>query len=186
MTRHTNSTLLPLIATGCLLAITGQALAAERGGPPGGMRQEPLDRGAANRSLRVPGKPPETTGIPASRNATRLPLPEDRSPLGMSITHRGTRYLVSGGQWYEQRGRDLVATIPPAGVLVRDLPDGYSMRWIGGVPYFYADGLYYIWRERPRRYEIMQSPPPAEADARLREPAPAAAPEAPREAVPVP
>jgi hypothetical protein len=61
------------------------------------------------------------------------------------------------------------------------------MRWIGGVPYFYADGLYYIWRERPRRYEIMQSPPPAEEDARLRESAPAAtAPEAPREPVPTP
>jgi hypothetical protein len=187
MTRHTHSKLLPLIAAGCMLAIAGQLLAAERGGPPGGMRQEPLDRGAANRSLRVPGKPPETTGIPASRNATRLPVPEDRSPLGMSITHRGTRYLVSGGQWYEQRGRDLVAAPPPAGVMVRDLPDGYSMRWIGGVPYFYADGLYYIWRERPRRYEIMQSPPPAEQDARLRESAPAAAaPEAQRESAPTP
>ncbi len=190
MTRHTHFKLLPLIAAGCMLASTGQLPAAERGGgPPGGMRQEPLDRGAGdrNRNLRVPGKPPETTGIPASRSATRLPVPEDRSPLGMSITHRGTRYLVSGGQWYEQRGRDLVAAAPPAGVMVRDLPDGYAMRWIGGVPYFYADGLYYIWRERPRRYEIMQSPPPVEQDARLREPTPAAAaPEAPRESVPAP
>jgi hypothetical protein len=45
--------------------------------------------------------------------------------------------------------------------MVRDLPDGYTMRWIGGVPYFYADGLYYVWREGSRRYEILQSPPSA-------------------------
>lgn len=184
MTRQTHSRLLPLIA-GCMLVIAGQSPAAERSGPPGGIRQEPLDRGAANRSIRAPAKPTEPPGIPASRSASRLPLPEERSPPGTAITHRGTRYLVSGGQWYEQRGRDLVATIPPAGVMVRDLPDGYSMRWIGGVPYFYADGLYYVWRERPRRYEIMQSPPLAEAEARPRESAPAAA-EGLRESVPAP
>lgn len=182
MIRHNQSRLLPLIGAACTLAITGPLSAAERGGPPGGMRQEPMDRGAASRSLRTPAKPPQSTEIPAPR-ASRLP--EDRSPLGMSITHRGTRYLVSGGQWYEQRGRDLVATIPPAGVLVRDLPDGYSMRWIGGVPYFYADGLYYVWRERPRRYEIMQTPPAAEVEVRPRDAAPAAA-EAPREPAPLP
>jgi hypothetical protein len=185
MIRHNHSSLLPLIGAACMLAIAGQLPAAERGGPPGGMRQEPMDRSAASRNLRTPAKPPESTAIPAPR-ASRLPLPEDRNALGMSITHRGTRYLVSGGQWYEQRGRDLVATIPPAGVMVRDLPDGYSMRWIGGVPYFYADGLYYVWRERPRRYEIMQTPPAAETDARPREATPAAPAEALRESVPPP
>jgi hypothetical protein len=72
------------------------------------------------------------------------------------------RYFVSEGQWFEQRGSRLIAVEAPAGVLVRDLPEGYTMRWIGGVPYFYADGLYYVWREGSRRYEILQSAPSAE------------------------
>jgi hypothetical protein len=82
--------------------------------------------------------------------------------VGASIKYRGTQYVVTDGQWYERRGRDLVAVTPPSGVLVRDLPKGHTMRWIGGVPYFYADGLYYVWREGSRRYEILQSPPSEE------------------------
>ncbi len=55
-----------------------------------------------------------------------------------------------------------MAVDAPAGVLVRELPKGYAMRWIGGAPYFYADGLYYVWRERLRLYEIMRSAPSEE------------------------
>jgi hypothetical protein len=93
----------------------------------------------------------------------RRPQPDTSSQIGASLTYRGTQYVITEGQWYERRGRDLVAVTPPSGVLVRELPKGYAMRWIGGVPYFYADGLYYVWREGSRRYEILQSPPSDEA-----------------------
>jgi hypothetical protein len=93
----------------------------------------------------------------------RRPQPETPGQIGASLTYRGTQYVITDGQWYERRGRDLVAVTPPSGVLVRELPKGYAMRWIGGVPYFYADGLYYVWREGSRRYEILQSPPSQEA-----------------------
>jgi hypothetical protein len=91
--------------------------------------------------------------------------PDDRAreSRGASISYRGTRYLVSDGQWFEQKGRRLIAVEAPAGVMVRELPEGYSMRWIGGVPYFYAEGLYYVWREGSRRYEILPSPPSVQA-----------------------
>lgn len=81
---------------------------------------------------------------------------------GASISYRGTQYVVSEGTWFEQRGRRLIAVEAPAGVMVRELPSGYSMRWIGGVPYFYAEGLYFVWREGSRRYEILQSAPVAQ------------------------
>ncbi|MEJ0099796.1 MAG: DUF6515 family protein [Pseudomonadota bacterium] len=96
---------------------------------------------------------------PAARSQPRNPRPDSSAT---SITFRGTSYVVSGGQWYERRGTDLVAVDAPAGVLVRELPKGYAMRWIGGAPYFYADGLYYVWRERLRLYEIMRSAPSEE------------------------
>lgn len=104
-----------------------------------------------------------TPGI-VGREGLRQPATESRIPAA-AVTHRGTRYVVSGGQWYEQRGADLVAVEPPANVQVQALPEGYIMRWIGGVPYFYADGLYYVWRERTRRYEIVPSPQAEEAAA---------------------
>lgn len=104
-----------------------------------------------------PGNDPSGIFSPPGR-----PAEDSRERRGASISYRGMRYFISEGQWFEQRGSRLVAVEAPAGVLVRDLPEGYTMRWIGGVPYFYADGLYYVWREGSRRYEILQSPPSVE------------------------
>jgi hypothetical protein len=120
----------------------GPLLAAEAG-----LRQQPLQ--------------------PASGSRDRAPPdPAQRRPDTTSITVKGTRYVVTDGQWYVKRGEDLVAVAPPAGAMVTELPAGYSMRWIGGVPYFYADGVYYVWRERSQRYEIMQNPPAESPPAR--------------------
>lgn len=123
------------------------------GGPPIGGRPRP---GPGPGPMR-PGADPADIFSPPGR-----PVEKPQESRGASISFRGTRYFVSEGQWFEQKGRRLVAIEPPAGVLVRDLPKGHSMHWIGGVPYFYADGLYYVWREGSRRYEILQSPPTAE------------------------
>lgn len=162
MTRHADSHLLALLATvGFALVAVDPLVAAERLGG-GGLRQQPHQSppGAAerNRGPGPMGQPPGPAGTTGPAGA-RIPARERQPSSSASITHRGTRYLVRGGQWYERRGGDLVAAVPPEGVLVKNLPDGHSMRWIGGVPYFYADGLYYVWRERPRRYEILTTPP---------------------------
>jgi hypothetical protein len=92
---------------------------------------------------------------------------------------------VNAGRWYEQRGDKLRAISPPQGVLVPELPRGYSMRWVGGVPYFYADGLYYLWRERKRSYEVLPTPPVGDAGQRGEVPAPPR-PEAAQESVQAP
>lgn len=143
-----------------VLAVVAAAVAAApvHAADPGGLRQQPLEPAPGSQ-----GRVPAPTGIGGKRGTTPPSLPEDaRAPASTTINFKGTRYVVSAGQWYVKRGGDLVAVAPPAGVLVPELPEGHSVRWIGGVPYFYAAGLYYVWRERSRRYEIMQHPPAAE------------------------
>ncbi len=168
MTRTFTHRFMPVLAAAVIAVASASSLAAERG--PGGVRQQPLEppaRSGENPAVR-PAKPPPSrpgiTGMPGW-SASRQPESGLQRPDPASFTHRGTRYLVSEGRWYEQRGTDLVAVNPPAGVLVETLPEGYSIRWVGGVPYFFADGLFFVWRERNRQYEILQNPPGAESSA---------------------
>jgi len=142
--------------------VTG--VAAERGG----LRQ-PLEPGPARSQGNPPRPGPEGAPAPGRRPPHDEPAaapappaggaPRREVPAATSINFRGTQFLFSGGQWYRQRGEELVAIEAPAGVLVRQLPDDYSVRWVAGVPYFHANGLYYVWRERQQRYEILQAPP---------------------------
>jgi len=160
----------------CAIAFTGVLVpagsTAADGGPQGGIRQPigpagPPPGGGPPMGGPPIGGPMRPGPIRPGDDPSRIfgppgrPSEPSREPQGSSISFRGTRYFVSDGQWFEQRGRRLIAVEAPAGVLVRQLPDGYTMRWIGGVPYFYADGLYYVWREGVRRYEILQSAPSA-------------------------
>jgi hypothetical protein len=139
------ATTVSVLAAAMLLLPAVATVAAEQGG----LRQQPLPP-AQKSAQREPATQPQAP--PVARPATPL-----------SVTHRGTRYLVREGQWFEQRGADYVVVAPPAGVMVKDLPKGYAMRWIGGAPYFYADGLYYVWRQPQRSYEIVQLAPAKEA-----------------------
>lgn len=141
---------------GLVALIAGEANAAER---IGGMRQEPLrPPSGSQRSIAPPSRPDET------RQPGRQD-PESNAPMPGSarITFRGTRYVVTEGRWYRQQGKELVEVLPPDGAMVSDLPAGYEVRWLGGVPYFHANGTYYIWRERQRSYEIVRAPPGADA-----------------------
>ena len=36
--------------------------------------------------------------------------------------------------------------------------DDHETRWIDGVPYFVAGDTYFVWRERERKYEIVEPP----------------------------
>lgn len=185
MARHLTCRFLSVVAAVAIICAAAPVAAAEP--DVGGMRQQQPNPGAGNFLRQDPGslpggvrpRPPEPlqdrlhrdtapgrsiappAGIPDARG---LQFPEDlRQKTGpKELTYRGTRYVVSGGRWYQQRGSELMPVDPPAGALVEDLPEGYTMRWVSGVPYFYADGFYYVWRERARRYEILQSAPTEE------------------------
>ena len=82
----------------------------------------------------------------------------------------GARFYFVGGVWYAPGPQGFVVVRPPAGLLVTTLPPYYTTVWIGGVPYYYANDVYYRWAPEMNGYEVVD--PPAGADA------PTAAPQA--------
>jgi len=71
---------------------------------------------------------------------------------------RGKQYVRSQGGWFESRGSQLVQVAPPVGLAIDSLPANHETRWIDGVPYFVAGDTYFVWRERERKYEIVEPP----------------------------
>mgnify|MGYP001618472903 FL=1 len=52
--------------------------------------------------------------------------------------------------------------LPPVGIVVPVLPPFYTTIWVGGLPYYYAGGVHYMWRPEPRGYIVTQAPPESE------------------------
>ena len=75
------------------------------------------------------------------------------------IPWRGTDYFVHGGVWYRPYGRSYVVVRPPFGFTVSVLPPFYTTFWFGGIPYYYANGIYYNWRPVQREYVVVEPPP---------------------------
>jgi hypothetical protein len=85
--------------------------------------------------------------------------------------HDGHSYFFHGGVWYEPRGTRFVVVRPPVGLLISVLPAFYTTLWFGGVPYYYADDVYYRWRPDLNGYLVVdppddgdRTPPPTSAD----------------------
>jgi hypothetical protein len=155
------------LVAACALLAAAPLAGAER---TGGIRQAPLIPPSGMKSGSISTAPSSRPGDTEPSGTSPADIRE--LPDSVVITHRGTRYVVSAGRWYRQRGDKLRAISPPQGVLVQELPQGYSMRWVGGVPYFYADGLYYIWRERKRSYEVLPTAPAGDMGQHSDAPAP--------------
>jgi hypothetical protein len=52
---------------------------------------------------------------------------------------------------------------PVVGLYVPVLPPFYTTVWYRGVPYYYADEVYYRYRADRREYEVSDPPPESEA-----------------------
>jgi hypothetical protein len=74
------------------------------------------------------------------------------------VAPSGSRYYYSRGVWYAPRGPSFVVVHAPIGLFVPVLPPFYTTFWFGGIPYFYADNSYYLWREQQRSYEVVAPP----------------------------
>ncbi len=86
-----------------------------------------------------------------------------RLPRGHhSIPHRGKRYYHHHGVWYRRSGVSFVVVLPPVGITVPVLPPFYTTIWVGSVPYYYANGVYYVWRPVERVYVVTDRPPESE------------------------
>lgn len=86
------------------------------------------------------------------------------------VPYRDTRYYFHGGVWYRPDGIRFIVVAPPIGLTVSLLPPYYTTVWIGGSPYYYADGVYYAWRPVQRVYEVVEAPREADVVALPPEP----------------
>ena len=77
----------------------------------------------------------------------------------------GAHYFFAGGVWYAARAGAFVVVAPPFGVFVPILPPFYTTLWVAGVPYYYADDVYYVYRGPATGYEVVAPPPDAEVAA---------------------
>ncbi len=92
------------------------------------------------------------------------------------VAFHGAHYFFAGGVWYAPRGGLFVVVAPPFGVFVPLLPPFYTTIWVGGVPYYYADDVYYVYRGPVVGYEVVVPPPGVEAEAAPPPPGPELAP----------
>ena len=104
---------------------------------------------------------------PRHRNDRHFPPPgrsfESLPPGHRAIPFRreGTYYYHSG-VWYRSSGPRYVVVMPPVGIVVPWLPPFYTTVWVGSAPYYYAGGVYYVYRPEDRVYVVTEPPPESE------------------------
>jgi len=79
-----------------------------------------------------------------------------------AIKHRRSNYYFHGGIWYRPAKVGFTVILPPIGLTIPLLPPFYSTIWVSGTPYYYADGVYYMWRAEDRVYVVTDPPPEKE------------------------
>jgi hypothetical protein len=79
----------------------------------------------------------------------------------VNVRYRGSPYYFYRGSWYRPYGPRYIVAAPPFGIGLAYLPPFYTTVWFGGVPYYYADDTYYLWR--PERREYVVSRPPSDS-----------------------
>jgi hypothetical protein len=79
--------------------------------------------------------------------------------------HGSDRFFFAGGVWYAPRGPGFVVVAPPVGLVIGVLPAYYSTVWFAGVPYYYADNVYYTQSPDQSGYVVADPPPNADQPA---------------------
>jgi hypothetical protein len=92
----------------------------------------------------------------------------------ISVGYHGGNYFFHGGVWFRPWGGRYEVVTPPLGIFLPILPPDYVTLWMGGVPYYYADGVYY--NQAPGQGYVVVAPPPG---AETAQPAPPPTPAAP-------
>jgi hypothetical protein len=144
-----------------------------------GPRREDVGRDGPRRdSFRRDGPPPRLE--PGFRLDSRHRHDRHYPPRGhrvdrlphhpVLVHHYNSRFYFHSGVWYRPDGPSFVVVTPPIGLGIAILPPYYTTLWVGGVPYYYADEVYYTWRPERREYVVVEPPP--EADTYLPPPAP--------------
>ena len=84
---------------------------------------------------------------------------ERELPYGYrTFHHHGERYFFYNGIWYQPSGVGFIVVMPPFGMVIPILPPYYTTIWVGGMPYYYAGGVYYVWRPSVQGYVVSEAP----------------------------
>jgi hypothetical protein len=76
------------------------------------------------------------------------------------VRYHDRSYFYSSGIWYRGSSGLFVVVRPPFGAVVPVLPPFYTTIWAGGIPYYYANNVYYTWQ--PDRSGYVVTSPPAD------------------------
>lgn len=139
------------------------AFAQDHGRPDAARSERPQNRGpAANHAGPSRGQVLDSRynhgRYYPSFGTVRPSLPETYRPY----YHGRDRFYFSGGIWYAPSGPGFVVVRPPTGLVISLLPPYYSTVWFAGVPYYYADNVYYSWQPDQNGYAVVD--PPENAD----------------------
>jgi hypothetical protein len=81
----------------------------------------------------------------------------DVLPRGHHVAVYGkARYHFYEGVWYRPNGPRFVVVAPPFGLFVPFLPLYYTTILVGGIPYYYANEVYYT--QTPGGYAVVEPP----------------------------
>ena len=81
-------------------------------------------------------------------------LPQRHYP----IRFHNRPYFYSSGIWYLRSGVQFIVTAPPIGIIAPFLPSFYTTLWLRGVPYYYANDVYYVWQPEQNGYVVTNPP----------------------------
>jgi hypothetical protein len=74
------------------------------------------------------------------------------------IHFRNNNYFFQRGIWYRPSGSRFTVVIPPIGITVPILPPFYTTLWVGNIPYYYANDVYYTWQASRNGYVVTKPP----------------------------
>ncbi len=79
----------------------------------------------------------------------------------ISVLYGGGQFYFHGGVWFRPARGRFIVSVPPVGIVVPMLPPAYTTLWIRAVPYYYANGVYYV-TTLGQGYTVVAPPPGAE------------------------
>jgi hypothetical protein len=71
---------------------------------------------------------------------------------------RGNPFYFFEGVWYAPGPGGFMVVRPPIGLSIAILPPFSSTVWVGGLPYYYADNIYYTWDAGQNGYVVVDPP----------------------------
>jgi hypothetical protein len=80
-------------------------------------------------------------------------------PEPVHVVFGGNHFYFKAGVWFRPHGPNFIVVTPPIGVAIPVLPPSYTTLWIGGVPYYYANGVYYAQTPGVPGYAVVAPPP---------------------------